>query len=222
MPRSSVQTSRAPDFGDDFREDLPPRHRTYGHPPRPIKSKSLPNIPGTAPQWLAGVLGLSGLVVVGWAVFVKDPFGGEPVAVVATEQTAAKPTARDNAKDGKEHARHDGPSSSAPGPLRRALATARIADDYHHRWFERSEAAGQFRQCASGAGALLDTKLLETTRHGSIPKSVRTVRVRRRVTRIRAKVPPNKKDMPSLPSSLAGLASAPLAPQTLSQNFPRR
>ena len=66
-----------------------------------IKSKRLPNIPGTAPQWLAGVLGLSGLVVVGWAVFVKDPLGGEPVAVVATEQPAAKPTARDNAKDGK-------------------------------------------------------------------------------------------------------------------------
>jgi hypothetical protein len=55
-----------------------------------IKSKRLPKIPGTAPQWLAGVLGLSGLVVVGWAVFVKDPLGGEPVAVVATQQPAAK------------------------------------------------------------------------------------------------------------------------------------
>ena len=50
----------------------------------------------------------------GWAVLVKDPLGGEPVAVVATEQPAGKQLARDGDKDGKEHARHDGPARREP------------------------------------------------------------------------------------------------------------
>src|SRR5262245_48446570 len=49
------------------------------------KQKRLPRLPATAPQMLAGVLGLSGIVVVAWAAFVSDPLGGEPGAVVATK-----------------------------------------------------------------------------------------------------------------------------------------
>ena len=49
------------------------------------KGKRLPTLPASPPQILARVLGLSGLVVVGWATFVHDPLGGQPVAVVATK-----------------------------------------------------------------------------------------------------------------------------------------
>ena len=49
------------------------------------KGKRLPTLPASPPQILAGVLGLSGLVVVGWATFVHDPLGGQPVAVVPTK-----------------------------------------------------------------------------------------------------------------------------------------
>jgi hypothetical protein len=38
------------------------------------KSK-LPKLPFGAPQLLAGLLGLFGLVAVGWAVFGNDPLG---------------------------------------------------------------------------------------------------------------------------------------------------
>ncbi len=46
--------------------------------------KSPPKLPIGAPQALASLLGLFGMVVVSWALFVNDPLGGEPVAVVAT------------------------------------------------------------------------------------------------------------------------------------------
>jgi uncharacterized protein len=170
-----------------------------------IKNKRLPNIPGTAPQWLAGVMGLSGLVVVGWAVFVKDPLGGEPVAVVATNQQPAKPTARDGDKDGKEHARHDGPSviatepaaTSSPPPGSR---TVTIIDG----------SSGARQQVtipgnASGAGAVFDPKLLETTRHGSIPKiGPDGTRPSARYAHPR-QVAPNKKDVPVIAIVVGGL-----------------
>ncbi|MGC1669005.1 MAG: divergent polysaccharide deacetylase family protein, partial [Pseudolabrys sp.] len=49
------------------------------------KRKRLLNLPVSAPQLLAGALGLSGVVVVAWAALVNDPLGGEPTAVVATK-----------------------------------------------------------------------------------------------------------------------------------------
>ena len=171
-----------------------------------IKSKSLPKIPGTAPQWLAGVLGLSGLVVVGWAVFVKDPLCGEPVAVVATQQPATKQTARDTDKDGKEHARHDGPSTGAP-----EATVATPSPPPGSRTVTIINGSSGARQQvtipgnASGAGALLDPKLLETTRHGSIPKiGPDGTRPSARYAHPR-QVPPNKKDMPVIAIVIGGL-----------------
>ena len=68
----------------------------------------LPKLPVAAPQILAGVLALGGLVVVGWAMVADDPLGGEPMAVVATK---LQPGEGDTAKgDGKEHDRRDGPA----------------------------------------------------------------------------------------------------------------
>ena len=48
------------------------------------KRKGLPKLPAAMPQILAGVLGLFAIAVVAWVVFVNDPLGGEPTAVVAT------------------------------------------------------------------------------------------------------------------------------------------
>jgi polysaccharide deacetylase 2 family uncharacterized protein YibQ len=78
------------------------------------KSK-LPKLPFGAPQLLAGLLGLFGLVAVGWAVFGNDPLGGEPIAVVATAPAPQGKTAVDAVGgDGEHHARYDGPVGGAP------------------------------------------------------------------------------------------------------------
>jgi len=75
------------------------------------KKQRRPNFPATAPQILAGLLGLFGIIVVAWAIFVKDPLGGEPTAVVSTHSLAkaqSKPVG-----DGRQHAHHDGVASDS-------------------------------------------------------------------------------------------------------------
>ena len=119
---------------------------------------------------VAGVLGLSGLIVVAWATFVHDPLGGEPVAVVTTTTPGAPKVARDADSDGKQHARYDGPQSSAPvtpppPEPPPGSKTVTIIDG----------SSGARQQVtipgnSGAAAALLDPKLLETTRQGTIPK----------------------------------------------------
>jgi polysaccharide deacetylase 2 family uncharacterized protein YibQ len=119
---------------------------------------------------VAGALGLSGLVVVAWATFVHDPLGGEPVAVVTTNTPAASKIAREADSNGKQHARYDGPQGTAPvtpAPPEPppGSKTVTIIDG----------SSGARQQVTipgnSGAGAaLIEPKLLETTRHGTIPK----------------------------------------------------
>ncbi|MCW5691580.1 MAG: divergent polysaccharide deacetylase family protein [Pseudolabrys sp.] len=75
------------------------------------KPKSRFKLPVAAPQILAGLLALSGLVVVGWAMIGNNPLGGEPMAVVATKPSG---TGDEGAQgDGREHARRDGPAGQA-------------------------------------------------------------------------------------------------------------
>ena len=104
------------------------------------KRKGLPKLPAAIPQILAGVLGLFGIAVVAWAIFVNDPLGGEPTAVVATGplvKRQAKP-----AGDGQQHSRHDGPSSDTAPPVSVAIPAAPHPaagqqDHHHHRRLQR-------------------------------------------------------------------------------------
>ena len=146
------------------------------------KRKKLPKLPVAAPQLLAGVLGLFGLLVVSWAVFVNDPLGGEPVAVVATKPPAASQAKQDADSDGKQHSRYDGPAATAPirqlPPPRRQRPPRRRPAARPITIIDGSSGKSQdvvIPGNASGAAPArrkppVDQKLLETTRHGAIPK----------------------------------------------------
>jgi polysaccharide deacetylase 2 family uncharacterized protein YibQ len=137
------------------------------------KRKGLPKLPAAAPQILAGALGLFGIVVVAWAIFVNDPLGGEPTAVVATGSPVipqAKP-----AGDGQQHSRHDGPPSdqapsttvatpAAPPP---GSKTITIIDGSSGK---QQDVIIPGKSSGSAPKAPVDPRLLETTRHGAIPK----------------------------------------------------
>ena len=70
-------------LGQDKDKQKPARTRAFG-----------------APQVLAALLALSGLVIAGWAAFVNDPLGGEPKAVIATKAAApVKAGAADGDRD---------------------------------------------------------------------------------------------------------------------------
>jgi len=174
------------------------------------KRKRLLNLPVSAPQLLAGALGLSGVVVVAWAALVNDPLGGEPSAVVATKPSSTQ-TARDSDRDSKQHAHHDGVADSA-AEAGAAAAKAVEAPPPGSRTVTiidgSSGARQQFTIQGNAGGAskpLLDPKLIEATRHGAIPKiGPDGVRPSTRYARPRD-LPANKKDSPLIAIVIGGL-----------------
>jgi polysaccharide deacetylase 2 family uncharacterized protein YibQ len=148
------------------------------------KKKKLPKLPLPLPQIVAGTLGLFGLVVVGWAAFVNDPLGGEPVAVVAAK-VGGDGTASDASGDGKHHARHDGESGKAADGVAKAVAKISGPPPGSKTVTIIDGSSGQRKDVVipgNGSGAAVessgeavpkapvDRKLLDNSRHGAIPK----------------------------------------------------
>ena len=171
------------------------------------KRKRLLKLPVSAPQLLAGALGLSGIVVVAWAAFVNDPLGGEPVAVVAAKLPPATQIARESDRDGKQHARRDGLVGTAPDASAAAAKTAAAPPPGSRTVTIIDGSSGASQQVTIPGNAdgstpkpLLDPKLIEATRHGAIPKiGPDGTRPSMPVTRARASYRRIKKIRRSLP-----------------------
>jgi len=181
-----------------------PLGQDSGHDKRKRRSK----LPFTGPQLLAGMLGLSGLMVVTWALFVNDPLGGEPVAVIATKQPAAGQAKADSAGDGREHAHYDGPAVTA------ADATAKLADPPPGAKTITiiDGSSGKSQDVVipdNSAGAALkppvDEKMLETTRHGAIPQIGPDGARPSAVYAQPRQLPPERKDSPRIAIVVGGL-----------------
>ena len=141
------------------------------------KRKRLPKLPAAAPQILAGVLGLFGIAVVAWAIFVNDPLGGEPTAVVATGPLAKMPVKPAASSDGRQYSRHDGPSSDK-APSAKVAIPAAVTPPPESKTITIIDGSSGKRQDVIIPGkssgnvqkAPADQRLLETTRHGAIPR----------------------------------------------------
>ena len=92
------------------------------------KRKRVSKLPAAVPRLLVGVLGLFVLAVAAWAMFVNDPLGGEPVAVVAIPGVEA---GRRQAEAGVRRTAHH----RVGRENRRAAAG--IENHHHHRWLHR-------------------------------------------------------------------------------------
>lgn len=130
------------------------------------KPSKLGKLPVGMPQVLAGLLGLSGAVVLVWAAFVNDPLGGEPVAVVSAKPEPGAPPAAEVAKAAPK----DAPAPTQPA----GTQTVTIIDGSSGQRQEvvipgKGTAAAGTAPPASPK-APVDPKLLETSRHGAIPK----------------------------------------------------
>ena len=139
------------------------------------KRKGLPKLPAAAPQILAGALGLFGIAVVAWAIFVNDPLGGEPTAVVATgppaktagEAGRRRPAACPPRRAAIRQARHPvnvAIPAAAPPP---GSKTITIIDGSSGK---QQDVIIPGKSSGSAPKAPVDQRLLETTRHGAIPK----------------------------------------------------
>jgi hypothetical protein len=175
------------------------------------KNKRLPKLPANAPQLLAVVLGLFGLAVAAWGIFVNDPLGGEPVAVVATAQPPAGGGHVDAATALEQHYRHDG-QAAATAP--NGAAVAKIAGEPPGTKTVTiiDGSSGKSRDVVlPGAGnggapkAPLDAKLSEPTRHGAIPKIGADGTRAFALYAEKREVPDNKKDWPRIAVIVGGL-----------------
>jgi uncharacterized protein len=128
------------------------------------KKRKAPRLPAALPQAVAGVLGLSIAVVGGWTVLASNPYGGEPIAVIAMGGKAKDGAMGEPAPNAKVAAKT--PAEPAPPPPGSKVVT--ITDG----------STGKAQQVVVPpkpdselqAKAAVDPQLLEDSRHGQIPK----------------------------------------------------
>lgn len=124
-------------------------------------------LPVTAPQVLAGALGLFGLVAVGWAMFANDPLGGQPVAVVSTAPATMGPGSQSDAdrRNGKAAAGKGAVADAPmPPPGSRTVTIIDGSSGQHKNFIIPGDGGGKSPSPA------VDKALLQKTHQGMIPK----------------------------------------------------
>jgi uncharacterized protein len=130
---------------------------------------------------IAGALASCLLVFAGWIVAADDPFGGEPMAIVSAElrppaqggkpdAAGALSTPMSDAsvpyKNSPAGAADKTSPAGAPTPSAARGQIVTIIDGMSGKRQEVTLPAGD----AKGQGGLIDQRLVETSRHGTIPK----------------------------------------------------
>jgi hypothetical protein len=140
------------------------------------KRKSLPKLPIGASQILAGVLGLFGLAVVAWTIFVNDPLGGEPTAVVATSPAKTQPKATGDDPSVQKASSDKAPSENAPSASAAVPAADTAPPGSKTITIIDGSSGTHLNVIVSGKSSDLapktpvDQRLLELTSHGAVPK----------------------------------------------------
>jgi uncharacterized protein len=138
-------------------------------------------LPIRVPHVIAGLLGLFVLACVAWALMVDDPFGGEPIAVVATgfdppKSGPALPTVV-SAQGPRSYDGPDAPGSKqalAPTPAQPATAPVPAPNPNTKTVTIIDGSTGKRQEVpipgSRDVRAPLEQRLLETSRHGAIPR----------------------------------------------------
>jgi hypothetical protein len=138
-------------------------------------------LPAAVPQTIAALLGLAITAFVLWAVLVSDRFGGEPGAVVSADVDQKSQQVRDPAAPpGREITIDTGqPPASTPGKPAPPPNTITIIDGMSGKRQEVVIGPGQpapgkppaaTPQPAPARNVAIDPRLVETSRHGPLPK----------------------------------------------------
>jgi uncharacterized protein len=131
-------------------------------------------VPAFVPRAIAGALGVCLVGFVLWAITADDPFGGEPAALVAVEPAA--PAANDPQQPVKiaTPSRYDGPDAAAgPAP---GTNTVTIIDGSSGKREQVTIPSTPASSAAAAPAANVsppnppNPQLIETSRHGAIPK----------------------------------------------------
>jgi polysaccharide deacetylase 2 family uncharacterized protein YibQ len=133
--------------------------------------------PPFLPHAIAGALGLSLISFLLWAATADDPMGGEPAALVAVEPTAKAVEDSQQAVKVVTPSRYDGPDATAgPAPGSKTVTiidgTSGKREDVTIPSAAGSPRAGNADTPANerALGGTPNPRLIETSRHGGIPK----------------------------------------------------
>jgi len=131
---------------------------------------------------IVGVLGLCVAVLVGWILFVDDPFGGEPMVVVSSDTRASpQPVKSGDAPQAPTVQKPDAvapPTALADGERPSGAKTVTIIDGTTGKRQEVTVGQPGSPPAIKAPGPRVDTRqdvpidprLLENSRHGAIPK----------------------------------------------------
>ena len=139
------------------------------------KRKSRFNVPlPLLSRAIAGLLGLCVAVLAGWILFVNEPYGGEPMAVVSADTRVSE-----TAKPGEPSAAGK-PDAVVPTALAEGEKPGQTVTIIDGTTGKRQEVTVAPTGAKSNQksnikpdikpGAAIDQRLLETSRHGAIPK----------------------------------------------------
>lgn len=134
-------------------------------------------LPFTAMQALAVLLGLFLATFAGFAIFNKDPLGGEPMTRIAIRENGAdkaidaKPAAG-HGQDNKQDSQQEAPKQAAPGEQKTVTMIDGSTGARHDVVISAGEDAGDKAGAASAPPPVMagiNPKLLEKSRYGMIP-----------------------------------------------------
>jgi len=156
--------AETPEQTDDLSKPLgkkKPKRRSFVVPPW-IVSRSI-----------AGVLGFCVLVLAGWIMFVDEPYGGEPMTIVSAD-TRTAPAGKAGAKPG-DAAKGDATAPAASGEGEKRGETVTIIDGSTGKRQEITVSPPGTKDAKptrpdTRSDLRIDPRLIETTRHGGIPK----------------------------------------------------
>lgn len=140
---------------------------------KPRRKRRL-RLPFTAMQLLAVLLGLFLVTFAGFAIFNKDPLGGEPMTRIAIREPKAtdeKPAASSHGQESKQESKQDTKEAAkptAPGEQKTITMIDGSTGARHDVVIGAGDAADK-GEAAASALAGIDPKLLEKSRYGMIP-----------------------------------------------------
>jgi polysaccharide deacetylase 2 family uncharacterized protein YibQ len=138
-------------------------------------------LPFTAMQALAILLGLFLVAFAGFAIFNKDPLGGEPMTRIAIkdsktaeEKPAAEPAAAGHGQESKQESKHEtkqAPKEASSGENKTVTMIDGSTGARHDVVIGGGDAADKGEPAAAVPAVMagIDPKLLEKSRYGMIP-----------------------------------------------------
>jgi polysaccharide deacetylase 2 family uncharacterized protein YibQ len=133
-------------------------------------------LPIALPQAIAGVLGLTTAIAIGWMLIARDPYGGQPVAVVATPGSAVKTAEAKAATGAPANAAVDAAKSAIAAKAPPGSKIITITDGSNGAVQQvvvppnGAAKTGATQQSPTDHPGAADSQLTESSRHGSLPK----------------------------------------------------